>query len=208
MKRPIFLLLLIVALAVAGCSTDPPTGTPTDPPPTATAPSSPLETPTPIVSLTPPASPLVTPASARSAGGADDKQLSIPGGITMSTPQPLSILVLLAVLAYVAEALTELLVASWLWKDQDSKAAQRATLLRFSSSGFGVVMALLYRLDLIGLIMAQFGQESPFAAAWAVGAILTGLLMGRGGQWFHDLGTRLGVGPSPAQIVQARRKYV
>lgn len=54
----------------------------------------------------------------------------------------------------------------------------------------GIFVSVVYGLDLFG----RLGFESPFlppVAAQVVGAVLTGILFGRGANWLHDLLSRL-----------------
>jgi len=110
--------------------------------------------------------------------------------------QIVGLLALLGALAFLIEAVVEVAVASWLsWvipdKVRDDKGADlRAVVLRLMASGGGVVLAIVYGLDLVGAVAATFGASVSYPAEAAiVGQVLTGLLMGRGAQWFHDVGT-------------------
>ena len=98
---------------------------------------------------------------------------------------------LLAALAFLVEATVEVAVSSWLKSalPGEAKADARAVILQLVAMGIGVVIALMYNLDLPSAVATQFGVTAVFSAAPVVGSVLTGLLMGRGAQWFHDVGT-------------------
>ena len=81
-------------------------------------------------------------------------------------------------LAFLAESMTEYLFASWV--DRIAKLAE-AEPLKYIALLVGVGMAFAYRLDLIAL---AFQQEA--GAAW-VGILLTGMAIGRGSNYVHDL---------------------
>ena len=113
------------------------------------------------------------------------------------------VMTLLAALAFLIESVIEAVVASWLSKlMQDDEL--RAMVLKLLGSVLGVVLALIFGIDLLGAVSEAFGvvAEYPEVAA-VVGQVLTGLLMGRGAQWFHDVGvTWLGLdGTAPTNRV-------
>jgi hypothetical protein len=109
--------------------------------------------------------------------------------ILESGSQIVMLLALLAALAFLVEAVVEVLLAFWLKRvvtDDDV----RANILKLAGSCLGVLLALMYGIDLLGAVAEAFGitVAFPIVATWA-GRVLTGLLMGRGAQWFHDVGT-------------------
>jgi hypothetical protein len=58
--------------------------------------------------------------------------------------------------------------------------------LMYVSAIVGVLLALFYRLDLIALL-SQYLQMQPVIVAGSVGEVLTGLAIGRGANFVHDL---------------------
>lgn len=107
---------------------------------------------------------------------------------------------LLASLAFLIESVVEAVVASWLGRVIKDDGL-RAMVLKLLGSALGVVLALLFGIDLLGAVGAAFGVVATYpAAAVIVGQVFTGLLMGRGAQWFHDVGvTWLGLdGTAPS----------
>lgn len=102
-----------------------------------------------------------------------------------------ALLALLAALAFLIEAVVEILVSSWLKRVVvgEGNADLRALILRLCSSVVGVLVTMVYGLDLLSAVAQIFGV-SPIAPAVAVivGQVLTGVLLGRGSQWFHDIG--------------------
>ena len=98
------------------------------------------------------------------------------------------ILALLGALAFIVEAVVELVVASWLpWVLKDTE--KRMVILKLISSAFGVAITILFGIDLFGAVVVVFDIEPVYGPAAVIfGQVLTGLLMGRGAQWFHDIG--------------------
>jgi hypothetical protein len=102
-----------------------------------------------------------------------------------------SMLSVLAILAFLVEAIVEIMLASWLWKGKEEKAEARVTVLQLSASAVGVVLAIVFNLNVVGMVLAAFEMEPAYPAfAAIVGCVLTGLLFGRGANWFHDFGKR------------------
>jgi len=97
------------------------------------------------------------------------------------------LLALLGAMAFLIEAVIEVIVASWLKRVvQDSDT--RAVVMQLCASGLGVVITLMYGINLLGAVAAAFGVTAALSIAPIIGAVLTGLLIGRGAQWFHDIG--------------------
>jgi len=100
------------------------------------------------------------------------------------------LLMLLSALAFLVEAVVEVVVSPLLKRViPDDKIDMRVAIIRLVISVTGAVITLAYKLDLLAKVMEIFGAEPPSAvAAQVIGRILTGLLIGRGAQWFHDIG--------------------
>jgi hypothetical protein len=82
-------------------------------------------------------------------------------------------------LAFLAESLTEYFFADFL-------TGPRARYLKYMSCLVGIGLALVYRVDALGPL---FGL-SP---RWALpGQALTGVLLGRGANFIHDIYSRYG----------------
>lgn len=101
---------------------------------------------------------------------------------------------LLATFAFMVEAVVEHIFASWLWKGDESKADLRQLVLQLTASLVGVLICVVYGIDLLQATTNFFEQPAALesVAPW-VGRILTGILIGRGGQWFHDFGGLFGL---------------
>jgi len=98
----------------------------------------------------------------------------------------------LFVMAALVEAVVEVAVSSWLWKGIEGKEDQRATALRLACAALGVVLAVVFGLDLFGVILGFLGVVPVYPQVAAiVGCVLTGVLFGRGSNWLHDLGKTL-----------------
>jgi len=102
---------------------------------------------------------------------------------------------LLASLAFLVEATVEVAFTGWLkwlaslvtaWTEEQ-RAEFRAIIQRFAAFGLGIALCLSMGLDLIAAVAALGGVDAPVVGP--LGAILTGILIGRGAQWFHDMGT-------------------
>lgn len=106
--------------------------------------------------------------------------------------QVVVLFLLLGGIAYVIEAVVELTVSSWL-KSIIADEEVRATVLKLVASALGVVFTVSYGLDVFALLVNAYAQVLdltpvyPHVAAWA-GTVITGLTLGRGAQWFHDIG--------------------
>ena len=107
---------------------------------------------------------------------------------------------LLAALAFLIEATVEVAFTGWLawvatlitaWTEEQ-QAEFRAITQRFAAFGLGIALCLSMGLDLIAAVAVIFGGVEAYPpGAGIVGGVLTGILLGRGAQWFHDLGTGL-----------------
>lgn len=96
---------------------------------------------------------------------------------------------LLAALAFLVEAVVEVIVGLWL-RYVIADADLRVVIQKLVASLIGVIIALVWAVNLFEVVAEVFGVVSPLPAqAAVVGQILTGLLIGRGAQWFHDSGT-------------------
>lgn len=98
---------------------------------------------------------------------------------------PLLVLVVIFLLAFLVESLTEYLFGQifahvpalqpWSW------------CLMYIAAGVGVLGAFVYKFDLIFLLGSYVGVVMPIT--W-FGILLTGLAIGRGSNFLHDLVTR------------------
>lgn len=103
----------------------------------------------------------------------------------------LQTVLLLFVLSFLVEAVVQVVLGSWLWKGVEEKANLRAVVLQLAAAAFGVVLALAFGIDLIGKTASFFDVTPVYPQfAFIVGCVLTGLLFGRGSNWFHDLLTK------------------
>lgn len=105
---------------------------------------------------------------------------------------------LLAGIAFVIEAVVELIAAWWL-KDVLPNEIYRANVLKLIASGIGVIFTVSYGLDIFAVLVSIYSKilniqpTYPSIASWA-GTVVTGLAIGRGAQWFHDIGkSKLGL---------------
>lgn len=193
----LILTLLCLILVLVGCYEPIPPIEPTE--------TTVLPTETPVSPLPTPISPLPTPPG-------DELTAALPRIDPMKGDNGqmetifqvgegvIQLLALLAALAFIIEAVVEIAFASWLGR-VIQEATLRATILKLLGSGLGVVLALVYGIDLLGAVAQIFGVVATYPIAAAiVGRVLTGLLFGRGSQWFHDIGvTWLGLdGTAPS----------
>ena len=93
---------------------------------------------------------------------------------------------LLASLAFLVEATVEVAFTGWLkwlaslvtaWTEEQ-RAEFRAIIQRFAAFGLGIALCLSMGLDLIAAVAALGGVDAPVVGP--LGAILTGILIGRG----------------------------
>jgi hypothetical protein len=112
-------------------------------------------------------------------------------------------------LAWLTEALTEYMARPWLKPttrrlgppdpgqagvdgpnaddpppDPSPDPGDKPPVLRYAAMALGVLLALAYRADLLALV----GLVSPFSPF--VGYVVTGLVIGRGSNFLHDLADR------------------
>jgi hypothetical protein len=103
----------------------------------------------------------------------------------------LQTVVLLFALSFLVEAVVQVVLGSWLWKGVEENANLRAVVLQLAAAAFGVILALAFGIDLIGKVVSFFDVTPVYPQfAFIVGCVLTGLLFGRGSNWFHDLMTK------------------
>ena len=108
---------------------------------------------------------------------------------TENLPAILSVLALLGALAFLVESVIEVAIASWLGTVM-ANDEHRSLTLKLLSSAVGVGLSVLVGIDLFAEVLDIFSVVPNYANASAiVGEVLTGLLMGRGAQWFHDIGS-------------------
>ncbi len=113
------------------------------------------------------------------------------------------LVMLLGALAFLVEAVVEVVVLPSLkWIIPDDKADMRAAIIKWAISAIGAIITVAYELDLLaeviktvapellpdGMIATVNGPIFGRTLGQLIGQILTGLLLGRGAQWFHDIG--------------------
>lgn len=82
-------------------------------------------------------------------------------------------------LAFLAESLTEYFFADFL-------TGPRARYLKYISCLVGIGLAMLYQIDIMGPLLG-------LTPRWALpGQALTGVLLGRGANYIHDIYSRYG----------------
>ena len=101
----------------------------------------------------------------------------------------------LVVLGLVVEGVVEVGLASWIAKVKgfagDENAWKRELALKWAAALVGVAGCIVYGLDLVGVTLALFGVAPAVpGVAGILGRVLSGVLIGRGAQWFHDFGAR------------------
>lgn len=86
-------------------------------------------------------------------------------------------------LAFLCESMVEYFLAIWIdLAAQKWPGIKAADPLKYVAAAVGVAMAFAYGLDIIA---AAFPEQAPFAS-W-VGILLTGLAVGRGSNFVHDV---------------------
>lgn len=90
--------------------------------------------------------------------------------------------ILIFLLAFVVEGGIEYFIGIPLSKSE--KLAPYAWLLQYVAAGVGVGLAFYYQLDLVSQVAGQVGGELPPSA---VGYVITGLGIGRGSNYVHQL---------------------
>jgi hypothetical protein len=93
----------------------------------------------------------------------------------------IAILVIVFLLAWMGEALVEYFIGIPLSK---SKFAYLSWALIYVAAAVGLIGAFVYQLDLIHIIAEQLGLAIPINY---FGLIITGLSIGRGANFIHDL---------------------
>ena len=111
----------------------------------------------------------------------------------------LAILAVILFLSFLVEALVEYVFGQ---AAQHVPAIQPYQwLLMYVALVVGVLAAFVYRLDLVHLLAAFLDDISPGAIGaipqTTLGIVLTGLAIGRGSNFIHDLVTRFFVKPGP-----------
>ena len=98
-----------------------------------------------------------------------------------------AIVILLTFIAFIVEAVVEYLAASWL-KLVITSSEWRAVVLRWAGGVVGIFFCAIWGIDLMSAIVSAFGFEAlqPRPAFW-FGIVITGLMIGRGANWLHDL---------------------
>lgn len=193
-------IALLVCFALYSCI---PTPTPTESPlSTPTEPVSPLPTPTQLVSPlpTPGVSPLPSTGEGQDQFG-QQESIIYKEEFAMDTVNldlVVKMILVLGAMAFLIEALVQLIIGSWLkyvipgdpLDPDDDAPEKREVVYKLSASLIGALLAVMYGVDLLGVLIAAFDLTAtlPTVAPW-VGMVLSGLLVGRGSQWFHDLGT-------------------
>ena len=98
-----------------------------------------------------------------------------------------AIVALLTFVAFVNEAIVEYLAASWL-KLVIKDAERRAVVLRWTAGVIGIFFCALWGVDLMSAVVSAFGFEPLHTRmAFWFGIVMTGLMIGRGANWLHDL---------------------
>ena len=98
-----------------------------------------------------------------------------------------AIVALLIFAAFVIEAIVEYLAASWL-KLVIKSAEWRAVALRWTAGAIGIFFCSIWGVDLMSAVVSAFGFEPLHTqTAFWFGIVMTGLMIGRGANWLHDL---------------------
>lgn len=112
--------------------------------------------------------------------------------------QVTGLLTSLGALSLLIEAIVEAILGEWLVAADASPDAggivvpttrMRTAILRTVASAVGVIIALAFGVNVVNVVMQMVGVTSvamQAPAALIVGQILTGVLLGRGAQWWHD----------------------
>lgn len=106
---------------------------------------------------------------------------------------PLAILIIIFFLAFLVESLVEYLFGQPF--EHMPALAKYKWLMMYIAAAVGVLGAWIYSFDLISLLGVYIGMALP--VTW-FGVILTGLAIGRGSNYIHDLVTRFFVKPEPS----------
>ena len=95
----------------------------------------------------------------------------------------------LTLLAFIGESLVEYLLATWLGYVVKDKEV-RVVIYKLSGGVFGLLLSFVFGIDLVGKLVGLFVEYVPTQATVVVGRACTGLMMGRGSNWLHDLGKK------------------
>ena len=115
---------------------------------------------------------------------------------------PLIVLLIAFLLAFLVESLTEFVFGKPF--DKVPALAPHKWLLMYIALLVGVGVCFFYRLDIVALL-AQYAGAPTFAAVTWLGMLLTGMAVGRGSNYLHDLVMRFFVKPTtPAELPAAR----
>jgi hypothetical protein len=87
-------------------------------------------------------------------------------------------------LAWLTEAIVEYAARPWLKPAGRTAPGEKPLTLRYAAMGLGVLLAVAYQADLLALV----GLISPISPY--VGYVVTGLVIGRGSNFLHDLADR------------------
>ena len=105
----------------------------------------------------------------------------------------------LAALSMLLYAVVELMIGSWLpwiWPGESEEVRKRrSVVMQLLTAVVGVAFTVGYRLDLFALVLRLFnGTVTVTYEPWisTIGMIVTGLLIGRGSNWFHDIASTFG----------------
>lgn len=94
---------------------------------------------------------------------------------------------LIGIFAFAGEAVNEFLIAPWmdLLKDKLNDVIRQQA-MRLWSAGVGVLIAYEFEADVFALLGAQARQP-------LFGIVLTGILLGRGSNWIHEMLKKFGL---------------
>jgi len=99
----------------------------------------------------------------------------------------LAIVILLTFIAFIVEAVVEYLAASWL-KLVITSSEWRAVVLRWTAGVVGIFFCAIWGVDLMSAIVRSFGFEPLHTRlAFWFGIVITGIMIGRGSNWLHDM---------------------
>jgi hypothetical protein len=96
---------------------------------------------------------------------------------------PWAVLSIAFLITFLVETLTEYLFGTPM--DKIPQLAPYKWLLMYIAAIFGVLLAFFYKIDLVALLKNLI-RDSEIEATW-VGMVLTGLAMGHGSNYLHQL---------------------
>jgi hypothetical protein len=134
-----------------------------------------------------------------------DKQSS-PGGYLWhqvrgeGNMNPLIALAIVLILAWMVESLVEAVLGTPF--DKIPGLAAYKWLLMYAAFGVGILGAFVYKLDILALVFVYLDPAAPVVVVVTVyGQIITGLAIGRGSNYIHDLVKQIGqVKGLPAEV--------